>query len=95
MVCGGSLSHLSQLTGILEQKRALIQTEFLEKKKRRERDLLLKKVLVQNMHVLYQRNTHIYLNKGKQNSDLPRSLNVLSLQHCHRGNKVLFNSVTT
>lgn len=92
MVCGGSLSHLSQLTGMLEQKRALIQTEFLKEKKR---DLLVTKVLVQNMHVLYQRNTHIYLNKGKQNSDLPRSLNVLSLQHCHRGNKVLFNSVTT
>lgn len=93
MVCGGSLSHLSQLTGMLEQKRALIQTEFLKEKK--ERDLLVTKVLVQNMHLLYQRNTHIYLNKGKQNSDLPRSLNVLSLQHCHRGNKVLFNSVTT
>lgn len=93
MVCGGSLSHLSQLTGMLEQKRALIQTEFLKEKKKR--DLLVTKVLVQNMHVLYQRNTHIYLNKGKQNSDLPRSLNVLSLQHCHRGNKVLFNSVTT
>lgn len=92
MVCGGSLSHLSQLAGMLEQKRALIQTEFLKEKKR---DLLVTKVLVQNMHVLYQRNTHIYLNKGKQNSDLPRSLNVLSLQHCHRGNKVLFNSVTT
>lgn len=92
MVCGGSLSHLSQLTGMLEQKRALIQTEFLKEKKR---DLLVTKVLVQNMHVLYQRNTHIYLNKGKQNSDLPRSLNVLSLQHCHRGNKVFFNSVTT
>lgn len=93
MVCGGSLSHLSQLTGMLEQKRALIQTEFLKEKKKR--DLLVTKVLVQNMHLLYQRNTHIYLNKGKQNSDLPRSLNVLSLQHCHRGNKVLFNSVTT
>lgn len=93
MVCGGSLSHLSQLTGMLEQKRALIQTEFLKEKKKR--DLLVTKVLVQNMHVLYQRNTHIYLNKGKQNSDLPRSLNVLSLQHFHRGNKVLFNSVTT
>lgn len=35
MVCGGSLSHLSQLTGMLEQKRALIQTEFLKEKKKR------------------------------------------------------------
>lgn len=81
MVCGGSLSHLSQLTGMLEQKRALIQTEFLKEKKKRpfsDKGVGAK-----------------YLNKGKQNSDLPRSLNVLSLQHCHRGNKVLFNSVTT
>lgn len=57
MVCGGSLSHLSQLTGMLEQKRALIQTEFFFFK--RERPFSVKGVGAKYACTVSEKHTYI------------------------------------